>query len=123
MSFRIRGAARPLVGEARVPGDKSIGHRAVLLAGIASGRCTVRGLGGGEDNRRTVEALRALGVAIAEEPGGLVIDGVGLAGLRAPAAPIDCGNSGTTMRLLAGVLGGQPFATTQIGRASCRERV
>ncbi|MSP62055.1 MAG: 3-phosphoshikimate 1-carboxyvinyltransferase [Myxococcales bacterium] len=114
--FRVRGAVRPLVGEVTVPGDKSIGHRAVILAALGSGRAMVRGLSGGEDNRRTVAAFRALGVAISgEESGALGVEGVGLGGLREAARALDCGNSGTTMRLLAGVLVAQPFPSTLVG--------
>ncbi len=100
----------------RVPGDKSIGHRAVLFAGLARGVVEVTGLSGGEDNQRTVAALRALGVRI--EPGAdgaLIVHGVGVDGLRAAPGPIDCGNSGTSMRLLAGLLAAQPFASTLVG--------
>jgi len=110
--FTVRGPAAPLVGDATVPGDKSIGHRAVLFSAIANGRARVTGLSGGEDNRRTIGAFAALGVPMTDDgPGALVVDGVGLDGLRAAAGAIDCGNSGTTMRLLAGLLAGQPFAS------------
>jgi 3-phosphoshikimate 1-carboxyvinyltransferase len=114
-AFRVAGASPPLTGSATVPGDKSIGHRAVLFAGIADGRATITGLSGGEDNRRTVEALRALGVTIRDEKGTLTVDGVGLFGLQPPAAPIDCGNSGTSMRLLAGLLAAQRFPSVLVG--------
>src|SRR5438477_393001 len=113
--FVVRGAARPLVGDVEVPGDKSIGHRAVMFAAIADGRSRVTGLSGGEDNRRTVAAFRALGVALDDDGrGALLIAGRGLDGLHAPAGPLDCGNSGTTLRLLAGVLASRPFATTLV---------
>jgi 3-phosphoshikimate 1-carboxyvinyltransferase len=115
-TFRVHRPAVPLRGELRVPGDKSIGHRAVILAALADGRSRVHGLSGGEDNRRTIAAFRALGVAIADgDEGALTVDGVGLDGLAAAAAPLDCGNSGTTMRLLAGVLAPRPFASTLVG--------
>ncbi len=114
MRLLVRGG-RALAGATAVPGDKSIGHRAVILAALGDGRATVRGLSGGEDNRRTVGIFRALGVPIAEAGGALVVDGVGLGGLRAPSAPLDCGNSGTTMRLLAGVLAAQPFPSVLVG--------
>jgi 3-phosphoshikimate 1-carboxyvinyltransferase len=110
--FTVRGPAAPLVGDATVPGDKSIGHRAVLFSAIAAGPARVTGLSGGEDNRRTIAAFAALGVPMKEDgPGALRVEGVGLDGLRAAAGAIDCGNSGTTMRLLAGLLAGQPFAS------------
>jgi 3-phosphoshikimate 1-carboxyvinyltransferase len=112
----IRGRARALRGRVRVPGDKSIGHRALLCAALSDGTVRVRGLSGGEDNRRTVAALGALGVAI-EELGAdeLVVAGCGLDGLAAPPGPLDCGNSGTSMRLLAGVLGPRTFVSTLVG--------
>jgi 3-phosphoshikimate 1-carboxyvinyltransferase len=116
MNWKVQGATRPLVGEARVPGDKSIGHRAVLFAGIAEGRSRVTGLSGGEDNRRTVAALAALGVELRElGPGTLEVVGRGLDGLRAPAEPLDCGNSGTSMRLLCGLLAPRRFSSTLVG--------
>lgn len=115
-SLRVRGPARALGGDVSVPGDKSIGHRAVLFAAIADGHATVRGLSGGEDNRSTIGVLRALGVAIADVAAGVVeIDGRGLDGLRAPASDLDCGNSGTSMRLFAGLLASRPFAARLVG--------
>jgi 3-phosphoshikimate 1-carboxyvinyltransferase len=99
----------------RVPGDKSIGHRAVLFAALCDGPVQVTGLSGGEDNQRTVAALRALGVRIDGDEHEVTVHGVGLDGLRAPTAPIDCGNSGTSMRLLAGLLAAQRFTTTLTG--------
>ncbi|HJZ88173.1 MAG TPA: 3-phosphoshikimate 1-carboxyvinyltransferase [Polyangia bacterium] len=123
MSYRVRPPARPLAGAVTVPGDKSIGHRALILAALGDGRARVSGLGGGQDNQRTVDALTALGVAITPAgPDALVIDGVGWGGLTAPAQPIDCGNSGTSMRLLAGLLAGQPFSSTLDGDRSLRGR-
>jgi 3-phosphoshikimate 1-carboxyvinyltransferase len=106
-----------------VPSDKSIGHRALLFGAIASGQSRVHGFSGGEDNVATANALRAMGVTI-DQPrdGELVVHGKGLFGLRASAAPLDCGNSGTTMRLLAGLLSAQPFASTLIGDASLSKR-
>ncbi|MFO0760265.1 MAG: 3-phosphoshikimate 1-carboxyvinyltransferase [Byssovorax sp.] len=116
-------AERPLHGSVPVPGDKSIAHRALLLAALATGQSRIEGGALGEDNASTLAALRAMGVrALAEASGALVIEGEGLGGLSAPAGPIDCGNSGTTMRLLAGVLAAQPFASTLIGDASLSRR-
>lgn len=119
---RIEQAQRPLRGELVVPGDKSIGHRAVIFASIARGASRIYNLSGGEDNLRTVEAFRNLGVGISEQDGILVIEGKGWDGLRPPSRTIDCGNSGTTMRLLAGVFAGRPFVTTLDGDASLRQR-
>jgi 3-phosphoshikimate 1-carboxyvinyltransferase len=112
----VRGRAQRLDGELRVPGDKSIGHRAVIVGALADGPVRVQGLSGGEDNRRTVDALRALGVPVdVEGPGALRIAGVGPFGLRAPAGDLDCGNSGTSIRLLSGLLAPQPFRTRLVG--------
>jgi 3-phosphoshikimate 1-carboxyvinyltransferase len=114
--LRVRGPAGALAGDVRVPGDKSIGHRAVLFSAIAHGHATVRGLSGGEDNRSTISALRALGVAITDvAPGTVTVDGRGLEGLRAAADALDCGNSGTSIRLLSGVLASRPFASRLVG--------
>ena len=115
-SWRVE-PARDLAGAVSVPGDKSIGHRAVLFAALTDGVCPVEGLSGGEDNRRTIAALAALGVRIEVEPDGTRarVRGVGLDGLRRAGAPLDCGNSGTSMRLLAGLLAGQGFDTTLVG--------
>ncbi len=113
----------PLHGSVPVPGDKSIAHRAILLAGLATGVSRVEGGSMGEDNLSTLAALRAMGVRATEDLGGVLsIDGAGLHGLVAPAGPLDCGNSGTTMRLLAGVLAAQRFQTILIGDPSLSRR-
>ena len=107
----------------RVPGDKSISHRAAILGALANGRTEVSGFLEGEDTLATVRALRALGVRIdGPDRGALRIEGVGLQGLQPPAGPLDLGNSGTGMRLLAGVLAAQPFACELIGDASLNSR-
>ena len=107
----------------RVPGDKSISHRAVMLGAIAEGETRVEGFLEGDDAMATLAAMRAMGVVIdGPEAGRLRIQGVGLAGLQAPSAPLDLGNSGTSMRLLSGLLAGQRFATELIGDASLMRR-
>lgn len=120
---------KPLVGGVPVPSDKSIGHRALLLSSIAEGVSRIRGFSHGEDNVATANAMRAMGVVIEEVPGTgkgpsgeLLVHGKGLFELRAPDRALDCGNSGTTMRLLAGVLAAQPFASTLEGDASLSRR-
>jgi 3-phosphoshikimate 1-carboxyvinyltransferase len=118
----ITPAARGLHGTFAVPGDKSIGHRALLLGAIARGTTVVEGFAGGADNRATLGACEALGVTITTSGATLRIDGRGWDGLRAPATTIDCQNSGTTMRLLAGLLAGRPFASRLDGDASLRRR-
>ncbi|MBK8937217.1 MAG: 3-phosphoshikimate 1-carboxyvinyltransferase [Polyangiaceae bacterium] len=113
---------KPLTGVVPVPSDKSITHRALLLAAIAEGESVVVCPHMGEDNRSTLAAIRALGARVSEQGAELRITGTGLLGLTAPAEPIDCGNSGTTMRLLAGVLAAQRFRTVLIGDASLSRR-
>ena len=117
----VRGGA-VVRGELAVPGDKSISHRAIILGALAEGETRISNLAPGEDNRRTVDAFKAMGVTIEEEGDQLTVRGAGLRGLRRPAGPIDCGNSGTAMRLLAGVLAGQSFEATLAGDASLSRR-
>jgi 3-phosphoshikimate 1-carboxyvinyltransferase len=119
---RVLQSKKPLHGEISVPGDKSIGHRAVIFGSIALGSSRVSNLSGGEDNQRTVQAFKDLGVKISSEGETLHIDGNGWEGLTAPKTTIDCGNSGTTMRLLSGVLAGRPFTTILDGDQSLRRR-
>ncbi len=113
----------PLEGQLRVPGDKSISHRSVILSALAQGESRISGLLEGEDVLGTVAAFRALGVCI-EGPheGHLRVEGVGLHGLRAPGAPLDFGNSGTAMRLMAGLLSAQPFPCVLVGDESLMSR-
>lgn len=110
--------------QARVPGDKSVTHRALILGALADGTSEIRGALDSADTRATLDALRALGVtAHSDDISRLVIiEGVGRQGPRAPATTIDCGNSGTTARLLLGALAGQRFAATVDGDASLRGR-
>lgn len=112
-----------LNGVARVPGDKSISHRAIMLGALADGTTRISGFLEGEDALATLAAFRAMGVEI-EGPtdGNVSVHGVGLHGLRAPPAPLDLGNAGTGMRLLCGLLAGQVFDTELTGDASLRSR-
>jgi 3-phosphoshikimate 1-carboxyvinyltransferase len=112
-----------LTGRVRVPGDKSISHRSIMLGALAEGTTEVTGFLNGEDCMATLAAFRAMGVDI-EGPneGRVVIRGVGLHGLKAPAGPLDLGNSGTSMRLMSGLLAGQAFDTTLVGDASLTRR-
>lgn len=110
-------------GALRVPGDKSISHRAVMLGSLAVGETRVSGLLQGEDVLATLGAFRAMGVkAKGPENGELKITGVGLNGLQPPASPLDMGNSGTAMRLMAGILAGQEFDCELVGDASLSKR-
>src|SRR5262249_29271906 len=99
--------ASSLRGAIAVPGTKSISHRGLLLGAIADGETTIPGFGRAGDTEATVDALRALGVEIEVDGDTARVHGVGLRGLRAPAAAIDCQNAGTLMRLIAGILAGQ----------------
>ena len=113
----------PLRGEIRVPGDKSISHRAVMLGAIADGDTRIRGLLEGEDVLATVAAFRSMGVEIeGPDDGEAIVHGVGREGLHSPAAAIDLGNAGTAMRLLAGLLAGQRFGCALTGDASLSRR-
>jgi 3-phosphoshikimate 1-carboxyvinyltransferase len=125
-TVEVRPAAR-LGGELRLPGDKSISHRALLLALLAKGESTIRGAGDGADVRSTAGIVAALGAEVdrASATGGNVdyrVRSSGAAGLRAPSAALDCGNSGTSMRLFAGILAGQPFRAVLDGDGSLRGR-
>ncbi|HKJ71649.1 MAG TPA: 3-phosphoshikimate 1-carboxyvinyltransferase, partial [Gammaproteobacteria bacterium] len=111
-------------GRVRMAGDKSISHRAVMLGALAEGETRITGFLAGEDCLATLAAFRRMGVTIeGPDAGGNVrVDGVGLRGLRAPDGPLDMGNSGTSMRLMAGLLAGQAFAATLTGDASLCNR-
>lgn len=110
-------------GIVTVPGDKSVSHRALMLGGIAEGKTEISGFLPGEDCHATLDAMRAMGVAIeVRSPTELSVTGVGLDGLTAPGRDLDLGNSGTAMRLMAGLLAGQRFDTTLTGDASLSER-
>lgn len=119
---RIEPIPRPIRGKISVPGDKSIAHRAVIFGSVAAGLTRIFNLSGGDDNSRTVKAFRQMGVEIYRDGDALCVDGKGWEGLRAPAAPINCGNSGTTMRLLSGLLAGRRFASQLQGDASLSQR-
>src|SRR6476661_1820108 len=121
MELRVKRAPR-IDLEITVPGDKSISHRAVILAALSNGVCTLRGFLPSEDCMHTVNALRALGVQIDQpHPDELIVHGKKRV-LAAPSGDIDCGNSGTTMRLMAGLLSGQAFETRLVVDASLSRR-
>jgi 3-phosphoshikimate 1-carboxyvinyltransferase len=112
-----------LIGDIRVPGDKSISHRAIMLGALAEGTTRVQGFLEGEDSLATLQAFRDMGVVIeGPDHGALVIHGVGMGGLKPPAGPLYLGNSGTSMRLLTGLLAGQGFDVTLAGDASLSKR-
>ncbi|HEV8025968.1 MAG TPA: 3-phosphoshikimate 1-carboxyvinyltransferase [Stellaceae bacterium] len=123
MTPLISRAAGPLNGRVRVPGDKSISHRALILAGVAAGRSHIRGLLEGEDVLRTAAAMRAMGVALDRGADGVWrVDGVGIGGLAEPEDVLDFGNSGTGARLLMGLLAAHPITAFLTGDASLRRR-
>ncbi|PLX91888.1 MAG: 3-phosphoshikimate 1-carboxyvinyltransferase [Desulfuromonas sp.] len=115
--------AMRLKGEITVPGDKSISHRSIMLGSLATGTTEVHGFLHGEDNHATLSAFRAMGVEVEELPGGVLkIAGRGLDGLQEPGDVIDCGNSGTTIRLMTGLLSGQSFFSVLTGDRYLRKR-
>ena len=111
-----------LAGRPPLPADKSIAHRAAIFAALASGETEIVGYSDAEDPQSTLACLRQLGVEMEWREGSLFVQGRGPDGLRPPEAPLDCGNSGTTMRLLAGVLAGRPFQSVLTGDASLSRR-
>ena len=116
-----RGAA--LHGELTVPGDKSVSHRAIMFGALADGSTRIDGFLEGEDTRATAAIFAQMGVRIeAPSEGVRIVHGVGLHGLQPPAGPLDCGNAGTAMRLLAGLLAGQRFDSVLVGDASLSKR-
>jgi 3-phosphoshikimate 1-carboxyvinyltransferase len=114
--------AKSIEGEIALPGDKSISHRAAIIAALADGETRIENFSTGEDCSSTLRCLRQLGVKIEQEGSTVTIRGAGETGLRKPSEPLDCGNSGTTMRLLAGVLAGQDFESVLTGDESLQQR-
>jgi 3-phosphoshikimate 1-carboxyvinyltransferase len=120
--LRVQQCRHPLRGEVRVPGDKSISHRAVMLGSIAEGTTRIRNFLAANDCIATMEAVRALGVEVEYTTDEVLVHGRGLHGLREPYRPVECGGSGTTMRLLAGLLAGEPFYSVLTGNAQLSRR-
>jgi 3-phosphoshikimate 1-carboxyvinyltransferase len=120
--LRAGRAQNPLTGELTPPGDKSISHRALIFACLAEGQSTVTGLLESEDVRATENACLQLGMGLSREGGSLILQGVGAKGLSQPQGPLEMGNSGTAMRLLAGVLAAQPFDSVLVGDESLSQR-
>ena len=122
LSFIARPGGK-LTGKIRVPGDKSISHRSIMLGSLAEGTTHISGFLEGEDSLATLKAFKAMGVDIkGPENGRVTVDGVGMNGLQAPDEPLDLGNSGTSMRLMSGLLAGQGFEVTLIGDESLSKR-
>lgn len=121
--MRTVAPTKGLRGEFVVPGDKSISHRAIMFASLAQGKSRIRGLLRGEDCLSTLQAFRCLGIEVIESADDeLIILGRGLAGLQEPTDIVDCGNSGTTMRLMCGILAAQPFFSVLTGDQYLRKR-
>ncbi|MCU1046176.1 3-phosphoshikimate 1-carboxyvinyltransferase [Stenotrophomonas maltophilia] len=119
----IARKGHPLQGSLTIPGDKSVSHRSVMFAALADGTSHIEGFLEGEDTRATARIFSQLGVRIeTPSPSQRIVHGVGIDGLKAPDAPLDCGNAGTGMRLLAGLLAGQAFDCTLIGDESLSGR-
>ena len=119
--MKIKTASR-MRGTIRLPGDKSISHRAAMLAAIATGKTRIDNFATSEDCSSTVSCLRRLGVPVVRDDNILVVNGVGKAGFKPPSSSLDCGNSGTTMRLLAGIMAGQNFRSVLVGDESLQKR-
>lgn len=123
MTDWIARSGRPVLGRVRVPGDKSVSHRAIMLASIADGTSRIDGFLEGEDTRATARIFGQLGVRIeAPSDGPRIVRGVGVDGLQRPDGLLDCGNSGTAMRLLSGLIASQTFACTLVGDESLSKR-
>ncbi len=118
----VFGACGPLRGTARVPGDKSISHRALICAAAAAGRSRIEGLSEGGDVRSTAAALEAMGVSIARDGPAWTVDGVGAGGLLQPKGALEMGNSGTSARLLMGLVASHPIAAVFTGDSSLSRR-
>lgn len=120
--FRVAPGGQ-LQGQVRVAGDKSISHRSIMLGSLANGVTEISGFLEGDDSLATLNAFRAMGVRIdGPQDGNVTVHGVGMHGLKAPAAALDLGNSGTSMRLLAGLLSGQAFDVEMAGDSSLNSR-
>ncbi|MCL4539459.1 MAG: 3-phosphoshikimate 1-carboxyvinyltransferase [Bacteroidetes bacterium] len=121
MDYEVRGAPS-VSGTFKVPGDKSISHRALLFSSLASGKSEIRGLSTGADVKSTMSCLKQLGVKIEQVDGMVTVRGAGKSAYSRPDSVLDAGNSGTTMRLLTGILAGQQFETTITGDETLRKR-
>lgn len=117
----IEGKKR-LIGKVKIPGDKSISHRSIILGSIASGRTEIENILKSQDILSTICVFKSLGISIIDNGDKLLIEGKGLYGLKAPGETLNCGNSGTTLRLMAGLLSGQNFKSELIGDSSLNKR-
>lgn len=120
--MKLRTNSKGLRGTIRVPGDKSISHRSIIFGSLATGETKVYDILRGEDVISTIQVFRDLGVSIQDDGDVIRIQGVGFQGLQAPTAPLDMGNSGTSIRLISGVLAGRDFSVTMVGDDSLSKR-
>ena len=120
--MKLRTNSKGLKGTIRVPGDKSISHRSIIFGSLAKGETKVYDILRGEDVLSTIQVFRDLGVSVQDDGDVIRIQGVGFQGLQAPTSPLDMGNSGTSIRLISGVLAGQDFAVTMVGDDSLSKR-
>ena len=120
--MKLRTNSKGLRGIIRVPGDKSISHRSIIFGSLATGETKVYDILRGEDVLSTIQVFRDLGVSIQDDGDVIRIQGVGFQGLQAPTDPLDMGNSGTSIRLISGVLAGQDFSVTMVGDDSLSKR-
>ncbi|WP_041826281.1 3-phosphoshikimate 1-carboxyvinyltransferase [Streptococcus parasanguinis] len=120
--MKLKTNSKGLRGTIRVPGDKSISHRSIIFGSLAKGETKVYDILRGEDVLSTIQVFRDIGVSIQDDGDVIRIQGVGFQGLQAPTAPLDMGNSGTSIRLISGVLAGQDFAVTMVGDDSLSKR-
>jgi len=121
-AMKLRTNSKGLKGTIRVPGDKSISHRSIIFGSLATGETKVYDILRGEDVLSTIQVFRDLGVTIQDDGDVIRIQGVGFQGLQAPTSPLDMGNSGTSIRLISGVLAGQDFSVTMVGDDSLSKR-
>ena len=121
-AMKLRTNSKGLRGIIRVPGDKSISHRSIIFGSLATGETKVYDILRGEDVLSTIQVFRDLGVTIQDDGDVIRIQGVGFQGLQVPTAPLDMGNSGTSIRLISGVLAGQDFSVTMVGDDSLSKR-
>ena len=122
MASFLTSSSRPLSGSIRVPGDKSISHRSIMLGSIASGTTKVSGFLQGEDSLATLNAFKEMGVSIEQNSSNVTIHGVGMHGLKAPTNALNLGNSGTSIRLMSGLLSAQSFDSELCGDESLSKR-
>ena len=120
-NFRIE-PSNSIIGKVNIPGDKSISHRAIILAAIADGESRIKNFLQGEDTLATIRVFQKMGVNIKNDGDIIIVKGVGLHGLRAENPTLDFGNSGTSVRLLSGLLSAQNFSSQLIGDASLIKR-